>query len=125
MQMSGKLPEDIQKTVGEVLGRPGERMGVDQYMGLSLRVGLALAAERERCARIAETDTDWTPFQRNSKREALTGAETNAFAPPADDGTYPSAVNLFAYTTGIAAGRAIAAAIRKPTPYPAWQKLSD
>ena len=82
MQMSGKLPEDIQKTVGEVLGRPGERMGVDQYMGLSLRVGLALAAERERCARIAET-------------------------------------------TGIAAGRAIAAAIRKPTPYPAWQKLSD
>jgi len=91
--MSGKLPEDIQKTVGEVLGRPGERMGVDQYMGLSLRVGLALAAERERCARIAETDTDWTPF--------------------------------FAYTTGIAAGRAIAAAIRKPTPYPAWQKLSD
>ena len=97
--MSGKLPEDIQKTVGEVLGRPGERMGVDQYMGLSLRVGLALAAERERCARIAETDTDWTPFQRNS--------------------------NVFAYTTGIAAGRAIAAAIRKPTPYPAWQKLSD
>ena len=99
--MSGKLPEDIQKTVGEVLGRPGERMGVDQYMGLSLRVGLALAAERERCARIAE------------------------IAPPADDGTYPSAVNVFAYTTGIAAGRAIAAAIRKPTPYPAWQKLSD
>jgi len=49
--MSGKLPEDIQKTVGEVLGRPGERMGVDQYMGLSLRVGLALAAERERCAK--------------------------------------------------------------------------
>lgn len=98
--MSGKLPEEIQKTVGEVLGRPGERMGVDQYMGLSLRVGLALAAERERCARIAETDTDWTPFQRN-------------------------AVNVFAYTTGIAAGRAIAAAIRKPTPYPAWQKLSD
>lgn len=108
------IPEDIQRKVAEVLGRPGERMGVDQYMGLSLRVGLALAAERERCARIAETDTDWTPFQRNSKREALTGAETNA-----------TLTALFAYTTGIAAGRAIAAAIRKPTPYPAWQKLSD
>lgn len=48
------IPEDIQRKVAEVLGRPGERMGVDQYMGLSLRVGLALAAERERCAKIAD-----------------------------------------------------------------------
>ncbi len=108
--MSGKLPEDIQKTVGEVLGRPGERMGVDQYMGLSLRVGLALAAERERCARIAETDTDWTVFQRRPKTD-WKGDQTNVYAAP-DDEHMPTPANVFAYANGIAAGRAIAAAIR-------------
>lgn len=101
-----EIPEDIQRLVGALLGPCDERMNRAAYNALSLGIARAILAERlaqqERCARIAETDTDWTPFQRNSKREAL-----------------------FAYTTGIAAGRAIAAAIRKPTPYPAWQKLSD
>ena len=75
-------------------------------------------AERERCAKIAETDADWSAFQRRPKPDHM-GQETNAFAPRDDDGTYPTAANVFAYTTGIATGRAIAAAIRNPPEQPA------
>jgi len=82
---------------------------------LSGAIAAALHSERERCAKIAETDTDWTLFQRQSKRDPLSGAETNVFAGPEDDGTYPTAKNVFAYTTGIAAGRAIASSIRQGT----------
>lgn len=64
-------------------------------------------------AGIAERDADWTAFQRNRKPHPLTGAEQNLFAPPNDpDDTMPTDANVFAYRIGIAAGRAIAAAIR-------------
>jgi hypothetical protein len=77
------------------------------------RLREALRREGEECAKIAEADTDWTLFQRQSKPDPLSGKETNVFAGPDDDGTYPTAKNVFAYTTGLAAGRAIAAAIRR------------
>ena len=84
------IPEDIHRKVGEVLGRPGERMGVDQYLGLSLRVGLALAEERERAAVIAE------------EHQVATAGK------PSD------------YTNGFnAAAEIIAAAIRNPPEQPA------
>jgi len=77
----------------------------------------ALLAERretiERCARIAETDADWTAFRRRSRKDWKTGEETNIFvAPDNPDESFPSDANIFAYKTGIAAGAAIAAAIR-------------
>lgn len=106
-----EIAGDVLKAASEALYDPhvaGPKMVTGPVL---LRVAGAIQAERERAAKIAEADTDWTTFQRNRKPDHL-GQETNAFAPPADDGTYPTAANVFAYTTGIATGRAIAAAIR-------------
>lgn len=72
----------------------------------------AVIAEREACARIAERDTDWTLFQRRKRPDPLTGEETNIFAEPPDEDLLPTQANVMAYRLGIAAGRAIAAAIR-------------
>jgi len=67
----------------------------------------------EEAAKVAERDVDWTMFARQPKKDWKTGEETNVFAPMDDpDNTIPTPVNVFAYANGIAAGRAIAAAIR-------------
>lgn len=53
------IPDDIMKTVGDILGPPGERVASDKYKMLCLRMGMALAAERERCAKVAEHNIDY------------------------------------------------------------------
>ena len=45
------IPEDIQRTVAEVLGTPH---AWDSYDTLSLRAARAILAERERCANVAK-----------------------------------------------------------------------
>lgn len=55
---------------------------LDRHIAAALTEAARLAAEAEReaCARVAETDADWTAFQRAAKRNPLTGEEENIFA---------------------------------------------
>lgn len=78
-------------------------------------VKAARAEAFEAAARVAERDADWTLFWRAKRPDALTGEETNLFAITPEE-MDPSEANVMAYRLGIAAGKTIAAAIRRSTP---------
>lgn len=113
-----EIPEDVRRAAIAALDAYRQQGGSSLLVGfesqveaLSIAILAAQEAQRERDAKIAEADADWTEFARRPKTN-WKGDQTNVFAAP-DDEHLPTPANVFAYTTGIAAGRAIAAAIRK------------
>lgn len=122
-EIPADIPADVWRAADEALdlmlcncieaSGSTEQLRIDSTEPLARALLAERLAERERAAQIAERDADWTAFARQSKRD-WKGDETNAFA-AADDCHLPTPANVFAYTTGIAAGRAIASAIRSPS----------
>jgi hypothetical protein len=104
-----EIPDDVMKAARAAIV-PGERLQFTTD-GLARIAARAILAERERCAKVAERDADWTAFSRQPRKDWKTGDETNVFAAP-DDEQLPTPAGVFGYTNGIAAGRAIAAVIR-------------
>ncbi len=114
-----KAESEALKYVEWLTPKPDEYGQAEHVLAVSFARAILSAQEeqKERDARIAERDADWTAFARQPKKDWKTGAETNSFAPMDDPGeTFPTPVAVFAYANGIAAGAVIAAAIRRGEP---------
>ena len=95
MQKPDDIPEDVWETASECVGVGGgyELRGVLHTQRTD--IARAILAERERCAKVAERDADWSRFGKKEIGQWEGGP----------DGARD-------YRLSIAAGRAIASAIR-------------
>lgn len=110
-----KAPEWALKeaeTIDIAYRTPVSNVRQDIALALSQAYERGQESMRERAAKAAERDADWTAFRRRNSVN-WKGEETNMFAAPPDpDDTMPNDANVFAYGIGILAGEVIASTIR-------------